>query len=83
MGVEQDLAEQMIDEMSYEDAKTLADELVDSRYNEDDEEEYRNGWASWTTDVKEALKDHLDSKSPEEKMALLSPTRDNFHCRDW
>lgn len=72
MGVEQDLAEQMVDEMSYEDAKTLAYELVDSRFNEDDKEEYRNGWASWTTDAKEALKEHLNRKSPEEKRKLLS-----------
>lgn len=75
MGIEQDLAEQMIDEMSYEDAQRLADKLVDSRYIEDDEDdkmEYRVGYAPWTTDVKEALKDYLDMKSPEEKIELLS-----------
>lgn len=78
MGIEQDLAEQMIDEMSLEDAEGLADELGICVYDDEDEDEeekekeYRCGFASRSPDVKEALKYYFDDETPEKRRQLLS-----------
>jgi hypothetical protein len=70
-GLKQDLAEQIIDEMSCEEAEKLADTLDLSQEDEDSGKEY---WCyfEWIDDPKEAIKAALDAKSVAKKYELLS-----------
>jgi hypothetical protein len=70
-GLKQELAEQIVDEMSYEEAEKLADMLDLSEENEDSGKEYRC-YFEWIDDPKEAIKVALDTQRMAKKYEILS-----------